>query len=145
MITRLIKHFKSKNKRVVALKSAAHKVYLEPESTDTFRFLEAGADEACLAGANELMTMKRIVDKTETFAVLEKQYADVDILLLEGLRREDIPLIEVFDSGKQEALKFPVETLCAIVADKPVSRAVPYFHYDEIEKIAGFMEEYHGA
>jgi len=144
LITRLIKHFKLKNKQVIALKSAMHKVYLEPESTDTFRFLEAGADIACLASTDELMTMKRISDKADALTFLEEQYPGTDILLLEGLRKENIPLIEVFDSRKQKTLKFSPEILCAIVADKPVNESVPNFLFNDIDEIAGFMEEFNG-
>ena len=63
-----------------------------------------------------------------------------DVLLLEGLRRDDIPMIEVFDSSKHEALKFPVSVLRAVVSDKPVTDVIPNFRPGEIEKIVNFME-----
>jgi molybdopterin-guanine dinucleotide biosynthesis protein B len=144
LIIRLIKHFKLKNKRIIAVKDAPHKYYVEPETADTFRFLEAGADEVCLTAAKEMLTMRTIVDKTEVFDILYKQYAHCDILLLEGLRREGVPLIEVFNSRKHDALKFPIETLSAIVADKPVNSVIPNFHYNDIEEISHFLEVYNG-
>jgi molybdopterin-guanine dinucleotide biosynthesis protein B len=144
LITRLIKQFKVKQKKVVAVKGAMHKYYVEPESTDTFKFLRAGADEVCLAAANEILTMRTVTGETDIFAFLEGRYGDCDILLMEGLRRDNIPLIEVFDSVKHEALKFPVETLTAVVSDKPITGAVPNFHRDDIEEIIHFMEVYNG-
>ncbi len=140
MITGLIKYFKSTKKKVIAVKHAPHKYYLEPESTDTFRFLDAGSEEVCMVAGKELLTMRRITEKTDVFRLLESRYADCDILLLEGLRRDDIPMIEVFDSSKHKTPKFPVSTLCAIVSDKPVTNAVPNFNPDEIGKIINFME-----
>jgi molybdopterin-guanine dinucleotide biosynthesis protein B len=142
LITRLIKHFKLKNKKVIVVKGAPHKYYLEPESTDTFKFLEAGADEVCLAAAKEMLTMRSITGKQEVFGILETQYADCDILLLEGLRRDDIPQIEVFDSTQNQTLKFPIEALIAVVSDKPVTNAIPNFNPNDIAEITHFMEDY---
>lgn len=144
LIIRLIKHFKMKNKRVIAVKNAPNKYYLEPESKDTFKFLEAGSDEVCLVAKNEMLTMRRIVEKDDVFKMLGTQYADCDILLLEGLRREDVPMIEVFNSTKHETPKFPIETLSAIVSDKPVTGAIPNFNTNDIKQITNFMEVYDG-
>lgn len=144
MITRLIKHFKLKNKKVIVVKSAPHKYYVEPETTDTFKFLEAGADEVCLAAAKEMMTMRSITGKQEVFEILETQYANCDILLLEGLRKDDIPLIEVFDSTQNKDLKSPIEALIAVVSDKQVTSTIPNFNRNDIAEIARFMEDYNG-
>jgi molybdopterin-guanine dinucleotide biosynthesis protein MobB len=144
LIIRLIKYFKSRQKRVIAVKDAPHKYYVEPESADTFRFLEAGADEACLTAAKEMLTMRMVVDRTEVFDILYKQYADCDFLLLEGLRRKDIPLLEVYDSRKHDAMKFPIAALTAVVSDKPVTNTIPNFHHDDIEEISHFLEVFNG-
>ncbi|NIM13714.1 MAG: molybdopterin-guanine dinucleotide biosynthesis protein B [Candidatus Aminicenantes bacterium] len=144
LITRLIKHFKLKNKKVIVVKGAPHKYYVEPESTDTFKFLEAGADEVCLAAAKEMLTMRSITSKQEVFGILETRYADCDILLIEGLRRDDIPLIEVFDSTQNKTLKFPIEALIAVVSDKPVTNTIPNFNRNDIAEITHFMEDYNG-
>jgi molybdopterin-guanine dinucleotide biosynthesis protein B len=144
LIKQLIKHFKLNNKKVVVVKGAPHKYYVEPEATDTFKFLEAGADEVCMAAAKEMMTMRSITSKQEVFDFLETRYADCDILLMEGLRRDDIPLIEVFDSTQNQTLKSPIEALIAVVSDKPVTRAIPNFNRDDIAEITRFMEDYNG-
>ncbi|MDQ1350622.1 MAG: molybdopterin-guanine dinucleotide biosynthesis adapter protein [Acidobacteriota bacterium] len=145
LITRLIKHYKTQDKKVIAVKHAPHKYYLEPESTDTFKFLEAGADETCLAAKNEMLTMKRITEKTDPIALLKSQYPDCDFLFLEGLKSENIPAIEVFNSQKNEALKFPLASLCAVVSDKPVitNSPIPNFNMNDLDKIIHFMEVYH--
>jgi molybdopterin-guanine dinucleotide biosynthesis protein B len=143
LIARLIKHFKQENKRVIAVKNVPHKYYLEPESTDTFKFLEAGSDEVCLTAKNQLMTMNRLETGDDIFEILLSRYADCDILLLEGLRKDDIPVIEVFDSSKHEALKYPLDTLSAVVSDKPVTGTIPNFYSDDINRITHFMEAYY--
>lgn len=144
MIVQLIKQFKSKNMRVMALKGVPHKYYLEPESSDSFRFLEAGADEVCLVAKKELLTMKQITEQAEVFTILENQYKSYDILLLEGLRNNDIPLIEVFNSKINEKLKFSISELSAVISDKPISNTIPNFNFNHINDISNFMEGYHG-
>lgn len=144
LITRLIIHYKALDKKVIAVKHAPHKYYLEPESTDTFKFLEAGADETCLVAKNEMLSMKRITEKTDPIALLISQYPDCDFLLLEGLKSENIPAIEVFDSQKNEALKFPLASLSGVVSDKPAATdgLIPSFHINDIDEIIRFMETY---
>ncbi len=137
-------HFKQKNKRVIAVKHTPHKYYVEPESTDTFKFLEAGAEEACLVAKNEMLQMRKMINPTNAISILESQYANCDFLLLEGLFKNDIPLIEVFDPGKSDTLKYPIESLCAVVSNKPITTAVPNFNPNDINEISKFMEEYHG-
>jgi molybdopterin-guanine dinucleotide biosynthesis protein B len=144
LITRLIMHFKQKNKKVIAVKNTPHKYYLEPESADTFKFLEAGADEVCLVAKKEMLQMRQISNQTDIISILKSKYSNCDFLLLEGLRQNDIPLIEVFDSGKNNSLKFPIKTLCAVVSDKLITTAVPIFNPKDINEISNFMEAYNG-
>lgn len=130
---------------MIAVKHAPHKYYLEPESTDTFKFLEAGADETCLVAKNEMLTMKPLTGKIDPIALLKSQYPDCDFLLMEGLKSENIPAIEVFNSQKNEALKFPTASLCAVVSDKPVTTngPIPNFNINDMNEIIHFMETYH--
>ena len=144
LITRLIKHCKKKNRKVVAVKNVPHKLYLEPESTDTFKFFEAGADEVCLTAKNQLLTVKPLKEETDVISLLEQEYTNCDYLLLEGLRKDGIPMIEVFNSTKHDTPKLPIHKLCAVVSDKSVSSSIPHFHPDEIDKIISFMEVYNG-
>lgn len=144
LITRLIKHFKSLNKRVIAVKHTPHKYYLEPESTDTFKFLEAGSETVFLAAKNQLLSMKQINGTNDVFAILESHQNNCDFLLLEGLRKNNIPMIEVFDSTKNNTPKFPLQQLTAIVSDKPLTTEIPNFNFANIEEITKFMEDYNG-
>ncbi|MCP5107645.1 MAG: molybdopterin-guanine dinucleotide biosynthesis protein B, partial [bacterium] len=138
LITQLIKQFRSKNKKVAAVKHAPHKYYLEPEAADTFKFLDAGSDEVCLVAQKQMLFLKPVTGETDIFGLLETRYGHCDFLLLEGLRRDDIPLMEVFDSTRHDTLKFPIERLIAVVSDKPVTDRKPNFNRDEIKKIIEF-------
>lgn len=145
LMTRLIQHFSAGKKRVVAVKNAPHKYHLEPEGKDTFKFLDAGAGKVYLAARNECLTMRRVTGQQDVFTILAQEVREdnCDLLLLEGLIREDIPKIEVFDSRKHDAPKFPLEQLAAIVSERPFTGEIPNFDIDNIDDISSFMEEYH--
>jgi molybdopterin-guanine dinucleotide biosynthesis protein MobB len=130
---------------VVTLKNAPHKYYLEPEGKDTFTFLQSGSERVYLSAKNELLRMNLINGQDDVFAALEKEVTpeNCDVLLLEGLGRDDIPMIEIFDSSKSDGLKFPIEQLTALVSDKTFTSGIPNFHIDDIAGIATFMENYY--
>jgi len=146
LITGLIKRFVQKKKKVAAVKNVPHKYYLEPESSDTFRFLDAGAEEACLTASNELLFIRKNTAPNNTLSFLEKRYSDCDFLLLEGFRDKNIPLIEVFDSTLNNLPKFEIETLAAVVSDMPLSienpTKIPVFNRNDIDGIINYLEDY---
>jgi molybdopterin-guanine dinucleotide biosynthesis protein B len=144
LIKTLIETFRSKGLRVIAAKKVPHKYHLEPESKDSFKFLEAGSDEVLLIAKNQVMTIKKIQDEKEVFLLLEEKSRNCDILLLEGLTHKDIPKIEVYDSHTHSDLKFPLSELTAIVSDKELDVQIPCFKKSDIEKIIQFMENYDG-
>jgi molybdopterin-guanine dinucleotide biosynthesis protein B len=142
LITQLIKYFKERGKRIVAVKNAPHKYYLEPESKDTFKFLEAGSDEVCLVAKNEILRMNSLDHTTDIFELLISSYKGYDLILLEGLHKDNIPKIEVLDSSKHQKPKNKLEGLAAIVSDQNHEGQIPVFGPTEINKIASFMEVY---
>lgn len=150
LIERLIERFGQEKKRVVAFKRVPQKYYLEPESSDSFRFLAAGAETVGLVASRELLTMQAISEEIDVFDILEKRYSGCEFLLLEGLRGTGVPVIEVFDSsGKNGQLKFPIDQLCAVVSDQPLTSLtdykeidIPNFDRDAVDEVASFMEDY---
>jgi hypothetical protein len=89
--------------------------------------------------------MRRVNGKEDIFAILDNEVREdnCDILLLEGLHRDGIPMIEVFDPAAHDAPKFPLDRLAAIVTGRPFTNEIPNFDIDNIDDISSFMEEYH--
>jgi len=149
LISNLVKKLKSQDKKVLATKNAKHKFYVEPETTDTFKFMEAGADEVFLVTQNQLLSMTPIPQSSDIIQLLKSHHPDADFLLLEGLTAPGIPIIEVFNSSTHDTMKFSLEKLSAIISAAPLSSSpgmfgsLPVFHPDEIDRIILFMEEYH--
>jgi molybdopterin-guanine dinucleotide biosynthesis adapter protein len=144
LITRLIENFKAKRRRVVAVKSTHAGYSLQPEGKDTARFLAAGADEAYLMAAGELLRMTRLGSAHDLLAELEAQLGPDDIVLLEGFSAAGIPVIEVEDPQREKAMKFPPEKLAAVISRAGDSCQRPCFLPADIAAISAFMEAYHG-
>jgi molybdopterin-guanine dinucleotide biosynthesis protein B len=144
LIKRLIASFKDKNRRVIAVKYAPDTYDLQPEAKDTAQFMRAGADEVFLIAKNELLRMSRINAPQDLLEDLKSRLQDDDIVLMEGLYQPGIPVIEIDDASRPQALKFPFDKLAAMVSVEKCSPGLPCFRPDQIAEICAFMEEYHG-
>ncbi len=158
LIVRLIQALSEKNKKVVAAKGALHKYTVEPESKDTFKFLEAGSLQSLLVSKTELLTMERFPstkmgsDNMDVMEILKARYGEYDYLFLEGLTCNDIPILEIFEANVNISLKYPLNRLSAIVATGPESveailaqtgeQGIIVFDSQDITNIIRFMEEY---
>ncbi len=143
LITRLIENFKAKQRRVIAVKSTHAGYALQPEGKDTARFLQAGAEEVYLLNEKEMLRMTRLDSPDMLLADLEARLDAGDIVLLEGLVRPGIPVIEVEDPRRHNALKSAPDELAAVIGAATGAPGRPGFHPDDIDAIAAFMEAYH--
>jgi len=144
LITRLIGKFKSEKRRIIAVKSTHAGYDLQPEGKDTARFLQAGAEEVYLMTGRELLRMTELASPDDLLAELRSRLGADDIVLLEGLTRPGIPVIEVEDPQRLKALKCDPGSLAAVVSAAGVAGARHCFHPDDIAGLSAFMEGYHG-
>ena len=142
LINRLIENFKAKKRRVIAIKNTPDTYSLQPEGKDTAQFLQAGADEVFLIAKNELLRMSRINAPQDLLEDLKSRLQKDDIVLMEGLYQPGVPMIEVEDPRRPQALKFPLTKLAAVISTKKIVPGPPCFHPDQIAEICAFMEEY---
>jgi len=143
LITRLIESFQARQRRVIAVKSTHAGYALQPEGKDTARFLQAGAQEAYLMTGTELLRMTRMDSPDVLLADLEGRLGAGDLVLLEGLTRPGIPVIEVEDPQRHKALKSSPDQLAAVVGNAGNAGGRPCFHPDDIAGLSLFMEAYH--
>ncbi len=162
LILHLAAAFKQKDRKVLAVKNIPHKYHLEPEAKDSFKFLNAGCSEVFLVARDEIVNMQRNDTQEKIFEILEGKANGNDIVLLEGLLRDDIPVIEVFDARQHEAPKIALEKLSALVTVSDLNQGkdkgkiknqpdtgepgepVPVFDANDINGIVQFMEGYYG-
>jgi molybdopterin-guanine dinucleotide biosynthesis protein B len=144
LIIRLIENFAAQGRQVVAVKSTHADYSVQPEGKDTARFLRAGAREAYLLAGGELLRMTRSDSPDDLLADLDARLRPDDVVLLEGLTRPGVPVIEVAAPQRENGLKTDPAALAAVVSSGSGAPALPCFHPDDIAAIRAFMEEYTG-
>ncbi|MBN2345930.1 MAG: molybdopterin-guanine dinucleotide biosynthesis protein B [Candidatus Aminicenantes bacterium] len=145
LITGLIEHFAARGRRVIAVKSTRAAYDLQPEGKDTARYLRAGAGEAYLVARKELLRMTALDSPAELLDELRRRLNDEDIVLLEGLTAPGIPVLEVQDPQRRQALKTRPQDLAAVVGAGGSVPGLPYFPLSDVAAIGAFLEECHGA
>ena len=129
--------------RVVSLVKHSHKVIeVDRPGKDSYRLREAGCQEVLLLGEGRWALMHELRAEAEPSAVeLARHMTPVDLLLIEGFKREPHDKLEIYraDNGKP-LLANQDPTYVAILTDSPVAEAkVPVIDLNDVRAIADFI------
>jgi len=97
LVVAMASEFTRRGKRVMTIKHATHPAALDTPGTDTFRHFHEGKAERVLIASPEIRAViERSADDTGPVALARRYFADADIVLVEGFKKEPIPKIEVY-------------------------------------------------
>jgi len=97
LVVAMASEFTRRGKRVMTLKHATHPAALDTPGTDTYRhFHEGKAERVLIASPDIRAVIERSPDDTGPVALARRYFADADIVLVEGFKKEPIPKIEVY-------------------------------------------------
>lgn len=140
LITALIQEFAQRGLKCGVLKKALHEIELDAEGKDSWRFMEAGARTAAVLTDEKLFLIKKREAKDSLLEVALDKFSDVDLLLVEGGKRESaFKKILRVQGADDHNLISPPEDLIAIVSDEPFTSPFPFFLADEVKKLADFL------
>lgn len=137
----LIRIIKLRGYRVAAVKHAAHGYTMDPAGTDSWHYAEAGADQVVVAGPQSL-TIHEFYQKEKSLQEILDIIANVDIILVEGFKKEPGPKIEIYRQDFSLSRINLDENLIAVVSDVPLPDNKPIFSFEELEGLADFIIEY---
>jgi molybdopterin-guanine dinucleotide biosynthesis protein MobB len=147
LVVKLIGELKKRGYRVGAIKHDAHQFNIDKEGKDSWRFTQAGAD-TMLVTSREKLAMVKINPENREPPVLEsihRYFSDVDIVLTEGFKKNDMPKIEVHRRERSDRLLYRDEiydpTLIAVASDEPLQVDVPVLDINDAVAICDFIEE----
>ncbi|MEN8152985.1 MAG: molybdopterin-guanine dinucleotide biosynthesis protein B [Acidobacteriota bacterium] len=143
LISELIIEFRKRGYRVMAVKNAPHKHHLEPEGKDSQKFLESGAEEVYLLSKGVLMNMRPVLNEEDFFNYALPEMEKYDFVLLEGIKKNGIPVFEIFNSRLENKLRTEISILSGIFSDIKVHPEIPYINRGKIIEIADFLEKFH--
>jgi molybdopterin-guanine dinucleotide biosynthesis protein B len=140
LIEKLIPEMKRRGYRIGSVKHTAHGFDMDREGKDSFRHQKAGAETVAVASPRQIVLIKNV--DSDSLENVESYFTDMDLLFVEGYKKEKRPKIEVFNADYH---KMPInpddENLFAFVTDDSVEVRVPRFRMDQIKELADLIEK----
>jgi len=145
LIERLIPEFTRRGLRVATIKHAHHKVQLDCEGKDSWRYKNAGAALSMLVTTDALQLVADADREREPAQLARRFLGEADIVLAEGFSHAPGPKIEVLRWALAKPPRCEIsDGLIAITTDCPeVYPELPHFALDDIEGLAEFLLQYH--
>ncbi|MEI7803965.1 MAG: molybdopterin-guanine dinucleotide biosynthesis protein B [Hyphomicrobiales bacterium] len=144
LITKVIPLLVSRGVRVSTLKHAHHGFDLDQPGKDSFVHRVAGATEVVISSAKRFAILHELREEPEWDlpALLEK-FSPVDLVLVEGFKRDAFPKLEIHRAANGKPLLHPDDPhIVAIAADQPLPAAkVPLIDLNDIEAIVTLLLE----
>jgi molybdopterin-guanine dinucleotide biosynthesis protein B len=142
LLVRLIPRLLARGLTVSTLKHAHHQFDLDQPGKDSHSHRLAGATEVLVGSSSRWALMHELRDEAEpSLRDLLRRLSPVDLVVIEGYKREPHPKLEVHRAAVGKALLHPDDPhIVAIAADGPLPEAcVPLVHLDDIEGIADIL------
>ena len=142
LIAKLIPGILARGLRVSTLKHAHHAFDIDRPGKDSYEHRMAGATEVLVASEKRFALMHELRGETEPrLPALLAKLAPVDLVIIEGWKREPHPKLEVFRASVGKPLIHPDDPhVVAIASDVPVPRAtVPRVALDDTPAIIDIL------
>jgi len=127
---------------VSTLKHAHHRFDIDKPGKDSFRHREAGATEVLISSGQRwaLMHENRHEDEADLQTLISKM-TPVDILLIEGFKKEDFPKIEVWrEENENQPLFLTDDSVVAIATNASgLKTELPILNINDEKEIASFI------
>ena len=137
LLEKVVAELKARGLRVCVIKQDAHRIQIDKEGKDSWRFAQAGADMTIVSGPEKTA----VIDHRErTLQQNLTMVHDVDIILVEGYKNDGIPQIGI--CRKVTGLGLPADPAhyAAIVTDDDtIQCSVPVFALDDAAGVAEFL------
>lgn len=141
LMERLVAEFTARGLSVSTLKHAHHATDVDQPGTDSHRHREAGAREVVLASGQRVAIMQELRGAEEpSMTELLARMRPVDLILVEGYKRETHPKIEAHRAAAGQPLIAPQDmTIRAVATDTPLEVDRPQFDLDDTQGLADFI------
>jgi molybdopterin-guanine dinucleotide biosynthesis protein MobB len=138
---RLVSEITARGFTVSTVKHAHHTFDVDHAGKDSHRHRVAGATEVLLASRNRFALMHELRTEEEpTLDMLLKKLAPVDLVLIEGYKRDLHHKVEAHRAETGNPLIAPDdETVRAVASDVPLDLDRPVFDLNDTVSIADFI------
>lgn len=141
LMERLVAEITGRGFTVSTVKHAHHSFDVDQPGRDSHRHRMAGASEVLLASGQRVALMQELRGAEEpSLASLLARLSPVDLVLIEGYKRESHPKVEAFRAEPGNDLIAPSDdTIRAVASDTPLDLDRPVFDLNDTAAIADFI------
>ena len=140
LLEKLIPLLTDRGYKIGSVKHAHDGFEMDKKGKDSWRHRKAGASATLVISENKVAVVKD--DPQDYIEKMRSYLFDMDIVLAEGFKKQNLPKIEVFraESVHKNPLCLADENLIAFVTDSDYTPDVPVFGLEDIRQIADFIE-----
>jgi molybdopterin-guanine dinucleotide biosynthesis protein B len=141
LLTRVIPLLQKRGLRISVIKHAHHAFDVDVPGKDSWKHREAGAAEVLVSSSQRWALMRELRGAAEPrLPELLAKLSPVDLVVVEGFKREPHRKIEVYRAANEKPLLFPDDPgIVGIATDTAVETTLPTAHLDDIEAVAAMM------
>ena len=142
LITKLIPRLIARGVKVSTLKHAHHGFDLDQPGKYSFFHRAAGATEVIISSARRWAILHELREEPEwDLRVLVTKMSPVDLVLVEGFKRDAFPKLEIYRAENGKPLIHPEDPhIVAIASDVELPQArIPVVDLNDIEAIADLL------
>lgn len=142
LISKLIPCLRARGLRVSTLKHAHHGFDLDKPGKDSFVHRESGATEVIISSARRWAILHELRDEEEwNMADLVAKMSPVDLVLVEGFKRDAFPKLEIHRAENGKPLLYPDDPhIVAVACDTQLADVkIPVADLNDIDAIADLL------
>ncbi|MCL5072296.1 MAG: molybdopterin-guanine dinucleotide biosynthesis protein B [Actinobacteria bacterium] len=144
LLKKIIPILKKKGYKVGAIKHTHHDFEIDKRGKDSWVYRKAGAESVVITSKDRMAFVRELNNEVPAKEIIYQLFNDVDIILMEGYKKEDFPRIEVIGKNSKEEINktfLNSSFLLMIVSEEPLDTFVPVYNPNKANKIADFIEE----
>ncbi|WP_442880777.1 molybdopterin-guanine dinucleotide biosynthesis protein B [Bosea sp. (in: a-proteobacteria)] len=142
LLTRLIPEFAGRGVTVSTIKHAHHAFDLDTPGKDSWAHRQAGASEVLISSARRWALLHELRDEPEaTLADLLRRLSPVDLVIVEGFKRDPHAKLEVYRAANGKPPLHPEDpSIVAVASDIAFPQAGrPVLGLDDVPAIADLL------
>jgi len=142
LVERLVAEISGRGFSVSTVKHTHHRVDVDQKGKDSFRHRQAGARQVILSSSVRWAVMTELRGAPEApLKALLAHLAPVDLVIVEGYKRDDHPKVEAWRAETGQPLIARDDPTVRVIAsnDAPAGTSQPVIGLDDIAGVADFI------
>tara|TARA_Y100000996_G_scaffold410191_1_gene392130 strand:+ start:389 stop:874 length:486 start_codon:yes stop_codon:yes gene_type:complete len=138
-VSEIIKLLAQKGYKVGSIKHAHHDFDIDKPGTDSFRHRQSGSREVIISSSKRwAKIIENHNNKEKNLNDLLKEFNDIDVVIVEGFKKENHPKIEIISQSSRTINK-DIKNVIAIVSDDFINFNIPVFKKNDVESLTQFI------